>query len=100
MDIDLVDRLRRNRPADTDDLLAEAAERIEVLESALYSIVQWSRAYPLKAFPEPDWKQAAGLLRSGGMSLDAIAADCTRHVIEGVGKIAAAPLAGLLPDDG
>jgi hypothetical protein len=28
--------------------------------------VQWSEAYPLRVFPEPNWKRAADLLRAGG----------------------------------
>lgn len=62
--------------------------RIEKLEEALRRILQWSEAYPLKVFPEPDWEKAAKLLKAGGMSLDAISASNMRHVVEGVGKIA------------
>lgn len=67
-------------------------DRIEQLEEALHHIVQWSEAYPLKVFPEPDWKKAAELLKAGGVTLDAVSAHCMRHVIEGVGKIARAAL--------
>ncbi|MGY2987746.1 hypothetical protein [Bradyrhizobium sp. USDA 4508] len=42
-------------------------ERIEILHDALQSIVQWSEAYPLTVFPEPDLKKAAELLRAGGI---------------------------------
>ena len=55
-------------------------------------IVQWSEAYPLDVFPEPDFKRAHELLRAGGMTLDAISASNMRHVVEGVGKIARAAL--------
>jgi hypothetical protein len=68
-------------------------ERIEELEEALHKIESWSRAYPLKVFPEPDFKKAAELLAAGGMTLDAISASNMRHVIEGVGKIAREALA-------
>jgi hypothetical protein len=61
---------------------------IERYEEALQRIVQWSEAYPLDIFPEPDLKRAADLLRAGGITLDAISAHCMRHVIEGVGRIA------------
>jgi hypothetical protein len=64
------------------------ADRIEWLEAALEQIEQWSRAYPLEIFPEPDLKRARELLEAGGMTLDAISAHAMRHVIEGVGKIA------------
>jgi hypothetical protein len=61
---------------------------IEDLEEALERIADWSRAYPLSVFPEPDFDKAAALLKAGGMSLDAVCASCMRHVIEQVGKIA------------
>jgi len=64
------------------------ADRIEQLEEALQQIVQWSEAYPLDIFPEPEWKRAAELLRAGGITLDSVSASCRRHVVENVGKIA------------
>lgn len=63
-------------------------DRIERLEEALQRIVQWSEAYPLDVFPEPDWKKANELLTAGGITLDAVSASCMRRVVEGVGKIA------------
>jgi hypothetical protein len=60
----------------------------EKLEEALHRIVAWSEAYPLEIFPEPDLKKARALLAAGGITLDAVSADCMRHVVEGVGKIA------------
>jgi hypothetical protein len=68
-------------------------DRLERYEDALQAIVQWSEAYPLDVFPEPDWKKAAELLRAGGITLDAVSASCMRHVIEHVGKIAREALA-------
>lgn len=68
-------------------------ERIDELEEALHKIVQWSKAYPLTVFPEPDFKKAAELLKAGGITLDAISASNMRHVVEGVGKIASEALA-------
>lgn len=65
----------------------------DLLEEALQRIVQWSEAYPLVVFPEPDWKKAADLLRAGGLSLDSISATAMRHVVEGVGGIAREALA-------
>jgi uncharacterized small protein (DUF1192 family) len=58
------------------------------LHEAIWQIHQWSRAYPLHVFPEPDLKKAAELLNAGGITLDAISAHCMRHVVEGVGNIA------------
>lgn len=73
---------------------AEKAEtENEVLREALERIEQWSRAYPLSVFPEPDLKTAAEVLKANGMTLDAISAHAMRHVVEGVGKIARAALA-------
>jgi len=66
----------------------EPYDRIADLEQALQRIAEWSDAYPLKIFPEPDWKKAQALLEAGGMTLDAISASNMRHVVEGVGKIA------------
>jgi hypothetical protein len=65
---------------------------IEKYEEALERIVQWSEAYPLDIFPEPDFKRARELLQAGGISLDAVAASCMRRVVEGVGKIARAAM--------
>jgi hypothetical protein len=64
------------------------SDRLERHEEALQRIVQWSEAYPLEVFPEPDWKRAAELLKAGGITLDAISAHCMRHVVTEVGKIA------------
>jgi hypothetical protein len=61
---------------------------IERLRDALERIVQWSEAYPLDIFPEPDFAKAQEVLTANGMTLDAISASCMRHVVEGVGKIA------------
>jgi hypothetical protein len=67
-------------------------EKLDKLEEALRRILQWSEAYPLEVFPEPDFKKAAELLRAGGMSLDTISASNMRNVVDGVGKIARAAL--------
>ena len=66
--------------------------RIERLEEALERIEQWSCAYPLTVFPEPDLKRARELLEAGGMTLDSISAHAMRHVVEGVGEIASRAL--------
>jgi len=66
----------------------DLADRVDDLEQALHKISQWSKAYPLEVFPEPDLVKARALLEAGGITLDSISAHCMRHVIEGVGKIA------------
>jgi hypothetical protein len=68
--------------------VSDTDETVERYEEALRRIVQWAEAYPLKVFPEPDWKRAADLLRAGGITIDSVSAHCMRHVVEGVGKIA------------
>jgi hypothetical protein len=63
-------------------------DRIDALEEALHRIAQWSDAYPLSVFPEPDLKKARVLLEAGGITLDSVSAYCMRHVVSGVGRIA------------
>jgi hypothetical protein len=63
-------------------------ERCERLEEALQKIVRWSEAYPPMVFPEPDWVKAAGLLKAGGITIDAVSAALLRRALEGAGKIA------------
>ena len=60
----------------------------DAMEEALRLIETWSRAYPIKVFPELDFAKAAELLKAGGMTLDAISASNMRHVISTVGNIA------------
>jgi hypothetical protein len=89
---DIVERLHRvathGDQAEAIATMEAAAAEIERLQEALHQVASWSRAYPLTAFPEPDFKKAAELLKAGGMSLDTISASNMRHVVEGVGKIA------------
>ena len=90
----LVDRLLHRALTDTDadddlvELLQEAANRIERLQDALIQVERWSHAYPVEIFPEPDLVLARKLLEAGGMTLDRVAADAMRHVVEALGKIA------------
>lgn len=63
-------------------------EKLDRYEGALQRIVQWSEAYPLKIFPEPDLKKARALLEEGGLTLDAVSARAVRPVVIGIGKIA------------
>ena len=52
--------------------LADVREHIE----------QWLASYPLDIFPEPDLDKAAGLLKAGGQTLDAVSANMGRHVLK------------------
>jgi hypothetical protein len=86
---DIVERARvRNVPYGWPELADKLADEIERLRHALEEIEAWSRAYPLRVFPEPDFDKAAELLKAGGMTLDSISASNMRHVVEGVGAIA------------
>ena len=69
-------------------ICATTQARCDALEDALRRIYDWSRAYPIAVFPEPDWNRARVLLESGGMTLDSISASNMRLVIKGVGEIA------------
>ena len=81
------------------DEVAQLEQRVEELEEALGSIRQWSDAYPLDIFPEPDFKKAQEILKAGGMTLDGISASNMRHVVEGVGEIAKSVLREDSPND-
>ncbi len=54
---------------------------VEQVDEFLHELDGWERAYPLSAFPEPDLKRAAELLKAGGMTLDAVSASNMRHVV-------------------
>ena len=69
-------------------LLQQALAERDMAVEALRRIVQWSEAYPLDIFPEPDWAYVRVLLGHAGITVDAVSASCMRRVVEGVGKIA------------
>jgi hypothetical protein len=71
---------------------ADALEEKDRLRDALEQIEQWSHAYPLKAFPEPDFGLARDLLAAGGITIDAVSASNMRHVVTQVGRMARAAL--------
>ena len=54
--------------------------RIEELENKLRQINNWIKAYPLKMFPEPDFKKVKEALKSNGLSLDEVGASYMRYV--------------------
>lgn len=56
-------------------------EMRELVEDFLHELDGWEQAYPLSAFPEPDLKRAAEVLKADGMTLDAISASNMRHVV-------------------
>lgn len=67
-------------------------ERDEAM-AALEQLKQWSEAYPLAVFPEPDFAKAHDVLSANGMTLDAISASNMRYVITQVRKIIDAAIA-------
>ena len=95
------DAILAKNEADENEWLKAAAEDIahykqerdlalaecERLNDTLDKLVQWSDAYPIAVFPEPDFTKAHKVLRENGMTLDAISASNMRHVIKGVREI-------------
>jgi hypothetical protein len=66
-------------------------EQQDRLVEALHRIAEWSDAYPLAVFPEPDeayYAKAHRVLVDNGMTLDRLSAAGMRHVVRGVGRIA------------
>ncbi len=64
-----------------------ATDHADELKEKLNKILQWAEAYPIDAFPEPDFKKAAIVLKDNGMTLDAISASNMRHVLNGIKDI-------------
>ena len=67
-----------------------AANRIQVGEKAieiLRKIKDWVDAYPLKVFPEPDFKKVEKVLKENGMSLGCVSASNMCHVLNGIKDI-------------
>ena len=60
---------------------------LERLQDVLHQIEQWCRAYPIKMFPEPDFKAARKVLDSAGISLDQISGSNMRHVVEKIAEM-------------
>jgi len=69
------------------DLLDEIGAQVKEMQDKLIKLRQWTEAYPLDVFPEPDFKKAAKALKENGMTLDAISASNMRHVLKGVQDI-------------
>jgi len=63
-------------------------KELERTKEALQRIDNWAKAYPLRVFPEPDFKKVAEVLKAAGLSLDAVSASNMRHVIKGIKDIA------------
>ena len=74
--------------------IKQQAERIKELEAALQRMDNWAKAYPIKAFPEPDLVEVHEVLKAHGLSLDAVSASNMRLVINGVKNIVKYALKG------
>jgi hypothetical protein len=61
--------------------------RVDELESVLHQVRTWCEAYPIAAFPEPDWAAVHEALKEKGIALDCVSASNMRHVCTGVVKI-------------
>jgi hypothetical protein len=75
--------------------IAALEGKLERAREGLEQIDQWSEAYPLDIFPEPDFKLARAALEGAGLTLDAVSASNIRHVVTGVGGIARTTLASI-----
>ena len=64
-----------------------AAKEREHYDDLFAHIKGWCEAYPIAAFPEPDFKKAHEVLKANGMTLDAISASNMKHVITQVQKM-------------
>ena len=81
----------RDDPVGAYDLLISAELALSRMEKALIRIQQWSEAYPLEIFPEPDdWPKIGDKLKVLGSPnrLDNVSASCMRRVVEGVADLA------------
>jgi len=68
--------------------------KVERQETALERLRQWAKAYPVRAFPEPDFIVARKVLAEYEISLDAVSASNMRHVIRQVSEILEQALKG------
>jgi hypothetical protein len=88
----LVEKYRLGNLGTTIDKLTR--ER-DALRDGMERLLDWTKAYPLEAFPEPDMKRAAQVLKDAGMTLDAVSASNFRHVLKRVAEIATEALSTL-----
>ena len=69
------------------DEFLEQDTRLEKLQDKMHKIKNWINAYPVEAFPEPDLKKTAQVLKQHGMTLDTISASSMCHVLNGIKNI-------------
>jgi len=71
--------MRRGKP--------KTSAEIFELEEKLEQIKNWCKAYPVKIFPEPDFKVVREALRPHNISLAAVSASNMRYVLKGIQEI-------------
>jgi hypothetical protein len=70
--------------------LLQRREKVEKLENILWKITEWTKAYPLEAWPEPtksEWEKARAILEQHEINMDKFNVSNLRHVINGIAKI-------------
>jgi len=74
--------------------IVELQAKLERLEYALVRLQNWTKAYPLVVFPEPDFVKVRKALDVAGISLDVVSASNMRHVLTGITNIIEQALKG------
>ena len=84
----LADEYDRLKQTDRTDYINKLETQNDKYETALHTIADWAKAYPLEVFPEPDMKKVRNLLAAGGIPIDFVSASNMRHVVKSVAKLA------------
>lgn len=72
--------------------VVDGAAEIARLREALQRIADWANAYPLDQFPDQDLKKADKALAFVGVNMSAMHGQWARHIVTGIGGIAATAL--------
>ena len=78
--------------------VARLEEQIESAQDEIQGIINWTNAYPLDVFIEPEkevWGRANKILEENGISFTALNGSTMRHVINGVAEYAKKAYAAL-----
>ncbi len=67
--------------------VADLMDQVDKQGAVLDSIRSWCKAYPLTVFPKPDYTICGPALKEVGQTVDAISADCQRHLLETISKM-------------
>jgi hypothetical protein len=63
----------------------ELEKKIEVYEKTMFELLNWTKAYPVQAFPEPDFAHVQELI--GAQLLTEVSASNMRRVVQGIEKM-------------